>query len=623
MTLPVSRNSSVDTPNSQASALAFARATSLPGGDVTAWLREKFPELPPDDFCDSSYSCALFRSILLQGRMYVTCTGLAFYAKIFGRVTKEYIPFAKMRCVRKRGGGFVANAIKVEFLDENIAPVIFGSLSRRERALALITVKLCSANPMACGGSQDGDERGEWDADDDVTSPEFRSKSVPSQIAVGNAQRMHREGSSPDSVEDGSSEQFVMDGLERAFTEGKPSYQSSKGDERIIGRIASPDASLPSVPQQRGSVERSNSVLNDEVSARGGAISEHKGLWMVDGDVMDRISGQAYSAKVEQARRVLKAPIKRVFDLLFAGSWMLEVHGKNGNTELTETPWARGEDGFMTRTLQFNRALGYRIGPKATRVIETHRYSFTSSGGAILETCGHNLDVPLGDSFRVEGYIELSPSNGGKSTAVVASVAVHFTKSSMLRGKIESGAISETKETYTRLLDLAELKIEAESADDAVLPAPNERRDSSLNKRGSGNFAKCHLVVTDSPPKKSRQGSVLSDASTTGPHLTHSDQPAVPILAGDVHGSLPVAASKGVDITGHRDGVDPLRLTVVILLAVIALLLVICVIILSKLQFDVLRLEKLAVYAVDLADNAGLKAVCSTDGVVLTTSQAS
>lgn len=627
-TPPFSRNNSVDTNGShlstQMTALTFARTSSLPGGDVTAWLREKFPELPPDDFCDTSYSCALFRAILLQGRMYVTCSGLAFYAKIFGRVTKEYIPFSRVRCVRKRGAGLLANAIKVEFHDEGVAPVVFGSLNRRERALALITLKLCAANPLALRAAQvEDDESGSWEGDEhaDAHADAFRSKSVPaSHIAAGRAQRNDMEGGG-----DGDGEaplSFVMDGLERACTEGKLCHKSSKGvcDEQNHERQRALTSGSLHLSGKQVLAARTSSVgALSAGSGRGGlrpvrksAKMPPKGMWKVGGDVVDRIHGNAYGSKIEQARRVLHAPVERVFDLLFSGSWMLEVNQKNGNTEVTETPWAREDGGFMTRTLTFNRALGYRIGPKTTRVVETQRYSFTGTGGAVFETCGRNLDVPLGDSFLVEGYLELSPANAGRATTIVASVAVHFTKSSMLRSKIESGAISETKATYTRLLDLAELKVNAEAADDATLPPANERSDSSLNKRSSDNLAKMQYTVPDSPTKKHRHERSPSDTSSVDAAWKGS-----PILAGlqipplqATQATLP--PSEGIVSASRVTAADPdpLRQAVVVLLAVIALLLLLCVMNLSKLQADVLRLEKLVVLAVEKADGLGSSKVC-------------
>jgi hypothetical protein len=600
-----------------ASSAALARTASLPGGDITAWLREKFPELPADDFVDASYSCALVRSILLQGRLYVTCSGLAFYAKIFGRVTKEYVSYASLRCVRKRRSGFVANAIKLEFLDDAVSPMVFGSLNRRERAIALITLKLCAANPLAVRGNDAEEDGSEFDTDVGFPLDEsgFRSKSVPSRVAVGSALRL----SSPVDA-GGVSGGAVVGGLERAATYGG-------------GRLRNRDSSLPPLPRRMQSVGSGGVPVVDDfvpepqaaaglVPAPPQAAPVRTPMWKVDGDVVDRVAGKAHSSKVEQARRVLNAPVEAVFDILFEGGWMLEVHGKNGNTELSNTPWSRGDDGYMTRTMRFSRALGYRIGPKATRVVETHRYSFTRAGGAVVEWSGHNLDVPMGDAFRVESYVELSPESAGVATLVVASVAVHFARNTMLRGKIESGALAETKETMMRLLDLAEHKVADSVAESAPALALNGRSDSSLNKRSSDNLGSLCLVAPVSPTKKyrtellPRSGAGAQAREWRGVCATaESGPPEVPLLAAPLlssSASSAVAASSVVADSGAPMAAGPrfvveqsdtmlLRTMTVLLLAVIAVLLVVCIVLLSRLQVDLVRLERLAALRLEQA----------------------
>lgn len=530
--------------------------------------------------------------------MYVTCSGLAFYAKIFGRVTKEFIPFARVRCVRKRGGGFVANAIKVEFCD-GAPDIIFGSLNKRERALAFITLKLCAANPMALRANQiEDDDGGSWEED----SVDYRSKSVPPSVA---ARRMRKDAEDEDETAHPGQE-----ALERAQTDGQFVHKASTGKEEMRAGMRSQEKEV--MGSSDGLPPAARKVAKKDT---------FKGMWRVEDDVVDRLSGQAYGAKVEQARRVLQAPVKKVFDMLFAGDWLLDVNRKNGNTDLTKTPWARGDDGFMTRTFEFSRALGYRIGPKATRVVETHRYSFTSAGGAVFETSGHNLDVPLGDSFRVEGYLELSPTSGGSATTIVASVAVHFTKSSMLKSKIESGAIAETKDTYARLLDLADLKVNTEAAEDAVQPSSNMRRDASFNKRSSDNLASMQFrpsVGPDSPTKKYRhhQRSPSSISRALPGELPPLQIPPLQ-PAHAATGGLPASAATVPHIeapSGSRLGEIEfgLRVVVVLLLAVIALLLVICAISLSNLRVDVIRLEKLATLAMEKHEISSAASACAT-----------
>ncbi|KAK1867970.1 hypothetical protein I4F81_010467 [Pyropia yezoensis] len=91
--------------------------------------------LPPTDTVRSSYSAALVGKILLQGRLYVTDSALGFYANIFGRVTVEVLPWARVAGVAKTKAGLVANALRVELVAaEGRPPLVFGSMTSREKA---------------------------------------------------------------------------------------------------------------------------------------------------------------------------------------------------------------------------------------------------------------------------------------------------------------------------------------------------------------------------------------------------------------------------------------------------------------------------------------------------------
>lgn len=643
-----------DFPRPESGAISLARVSSLPGDDVTAWLLEKFPSLPADDVVDVSYSCALVKGILLQGRLYVTKSSLLFYAKIFGRVTKEYVPLALVRSVRKRRSGFVANAIKVSFMDPSTPPLVFGSLNRRERACALITTRLLAVNPAAEVLREGEDEYSAEEAESIAHPPlssgsggsddHFRSRSVPSATAgmasivprAASEFGVHTDGEEPSSL---NGTDFARANTDGGYSGGRNSHllvdsrigrrYGSTASEGVVGAKDTPLYSSPdSCPLPR-------------VRQR---------LWKVDDDVTDSFSGKEQAKRKEQARRVFDAPVQVVFDLLFSGDFITTVHEQNGNTGCTETHWARGDDGYMTRTLCFSRALGYRIGPKATRVVETHRYSFTSDGGALVEFSGHNLDVPMGDSFRVESYFELKPEGSdGASTLVIASVAVHFTKSTMLRNKIESGALTETQGTMTRFLDLAELcvteNMTAEGPTESV--RGNERLDSSLNKRPSESLLLTAVEVEhasnadplSSPTKRMRsdgsRASWLFHAShpgTNGSTNVSTDTGLGQARAGGRGGASTKAETVTRDLVPSPVGqagtflgsvvdidfgmANRLRWVTVALLAIISFLMILCILMLVQLRRDVHRLEHLALALQGGHATADLANICSKAGVL-------
>jgi VAD1 Analog of StAR-related lipid transfer domain/GRAM domain len=613
-------------------ALPHAHSAPLPPRtlDTAAWLREKFPRLPVSAEIDASYSCALVRPLLIQGRLYVTGDALLFYAKIFGRVTKEYIPLREVERVRKRRSGFVANAVKITFLDDSVPGVVFGSLTRRERACALINAKVqgiraAQAEDAASGSGSESGSVGSGNfekiaARDDV----FRTKNVSASTARTTAwlpsrsrMRARRVASGTDTIgedrddrdrhifpedvafdtEDGYLDENDENDGDESDDEDDDDDDDSENDDNEFD-ATSEEATVPcelSFPECSGvfsSVAASTADLTERENDVDGitpvptvnssspdqdnhaaipplvkatiaepgvpeliayakpekqsssAFEQPQSLWSTSDDPFDSIAGREYARRVEQARTELSAPVQRAFELLVASDWLRQVNVTNGNTDVEITPWERcADDGFMMRMLTFSRALGYRIGPKVTRVVETHKYSFTSAGGVVVETSGHNVDVPFGDNFRVESYIELTPIaapdasaipafSGAASAAVssstsssirtlmVVSVAVYFAKSSMLRSTIESGTLAETKATFTRMVDLAALHVDeanAEAAAIAVPPQAPARTLSALQNRAS----KIELASTQTNiPKKKQHSDLTAGVAVAIPAVT-------------------------------------------------------------------------------------------------------
>jgi len=187
---------------------------------------------------------------------------------------------------------------------------------------------------------------------------------------------------------------------------------------------------------------------------------------------------------------------------------------------------------YPTRTVTYVYPLSLRIGPKATRVVETQTYSFTTpagrgDGGAagatpnptaaptaaaatngtgvLVEYSGHNVDVPFGDTFRTQTAIALTPSAAAAdgvaddgtaaatgappSTLAVVSVGVHFTRSFPLRGKVERGAREDSTAAYRELLALAG----AHLATSGVVPGGGagvrRRRSGRHRRKGSASGA--------------------------------------------------------------------------------------------------------------------------------------
>lgn len=600
--------------------------SSLPGDDLSLWLREKFPQMPIDDLLFASYSCALVKAILLQGRLYVTSSALIFYAKIFGKVTKEFWHFKNIAAVRKRRSGFVANSIKIVFTDSDTPSVVFASLNKRERACALIKARLQAVRPAGAQVLEEDPAENSPDEDASIwrssslhvnsdhcpTSPhpELRSKSVPTLMTSSSSNK-----TTPEVSESGTS----SDGLDHRALSHQNAMSASHRD-RVRFCPTPSDSNHPDITPAKNSASRPtcqapNSHMPQLSHSASVAGSRNSALlWKSENDVVDRVAGCEYARRVEQARTVLNAPIRIVFDALFAGDWLLLCHASNGNTNLSQDTWARDADGFMTRTLNFNRALGYRLGPKTTRVVETQKYSFTSAGGAVVELSGHNLDVPFGDNFRVESYIELFPVEAGSrkspSTIITASVAVHFAKNTVLRSKIESGALAETKSTFNKMLQLAAQRVE-----EAKKTAKDDEADKGREFETSPNTtsSRVQAPVTDSdssPPRRklhpafNPNDSVSAHSSSTCSESCERVEMSSRGHHDARHGRSAQNFDAGQDVTKHRErprhdsfcDADTFRRIVIFAGAFIAVLILLCISLLIRLRADVRRLEQFAAF---------------------------
>lgn len=389
--------------------------------EQTVWLRNKFSLEESDTLLDSC-SGALVRKILLQGRVYITSSSICFYAKIFGNVTKERWSFYSIRSVRKRRGGFVANSIKITFVDPEVTPVIIASLNRRDQLLAIVASRMSVLSPAG------------FDSTDRTVSVDDESEDNSDGVvpidsnAVDERNRSDRSNCS-------TSHMSTSDAPSRNSREGRRSFASTSDD------------GLHLFPSGEANKDENPPFPENFV-------------WYHRGDPVNRVHGHEFKRRNEQARCVFDVPVVVAFNALFMGGWFVSYLRECNHFDVEATEWyTDNRDGYRRRDLKYRRPLSYRIGPKETRVQDAQRYSYMKDGGVLIESESISLEAPFGDYFRVEFYFELRPQKHGRECELIASIAVHFTKSTMLRSKIESGALAETKITLGTLVDLGKQRV--------------------------------------------------------------------------------------------------------------------------------------------------------------------
>uniref|UniRef100_A0AAV2ISD9 TNF receptor-associated factor 2 n=1 Tax=Knipowitschia caucasica TaxID=637954 RepID=A0AAV2ISD9_KNICA len=108
---------------------------------TNAQYHKLFKELIKDEILKQSYTCALQRDILYQGKMFVSENWICFHSKVFGRDTKIAIPVTSVTFIKKtKTALLVPNALVIETTHEQH---VFVSFLSRNTTFKLLK-SLCS-----------------------------------------------------------------------------------------------------------------------------------------------------------------------------------------------------------------------------------------------------------------------------------------------------------------------------------------------------------------------------------------------------------------------------------------------------------------------------------------------
>ncbi|XP_028273844.1 GRAM domain-containing protein 2B-like [Parambassis ranga] len=111
-----------------------------------------FKEVSKDELLKQSYTCALQRDILYQGKMFVSDNWICFHSKVFGRDTKISIPVMSVTFIKKtKTALLVPNALVIETARDQHVFVSFLSRNTTYKLLKSICLHLeveksCSSN---------------------------------------------------------------------------------------------------------------------------------------------------------------------------------------------------------------------------------------------------------------------------------------------------------------------------------------------------------------------------------------------------------------------------------------------------------------------------------------------
>ena len=413
----------------------FAVASSKRNADFHAL----FPTLPEDDYLIETYTCAVNRDLLIQGRMYVSEAHLAFHSNIFGWVTSIVVPFAEIVSIEKRNTAYlIPNAISVRTLH---ARYLFSSLVSRDLTYSMLVCIWRMSTPSEAGqqvAKALSDESDEEAASENEEHDSEQAKNAASGDAAGSDDDIDASVSTSDKLPNvGSKIMTKREKLRRHLSKARKKIRNSN----TIGAGVSGGADDSDSEESDSSMSDSAPNENEE-HAETTCDCEKKHAHL-DHVVLDD---------------VFNATPQQVFDLMFVDDFMkrfLEDNQMLQDVQIGE--WRSGEDASpeatATRSVTYVKPLNGPIGPKQTKCLITDEQlhiDFDDFCTAVTTT--RTPEVPSGNNFAVRTRLCFTWAERGR-TRLYVTCTVDWTGRSMIKSVIDKASVDGQKDYFHAFAD--------------------------------------------------------------------------------------------------------------------------------------------------------------------------
>lgn len=498
----------------------------------SAPLIKKF-NLPATETLLNDYSAALLKHILIHGRMYVSQNYICFESKIFGIKTMEVIPFKDITVLTKKSKKLnFARGIEIATPSQTY---YFASFVSRVRAFALLTQIWRQHVPKDDQQPDDDD-----DDEDDEDAPDYESD----DSALKKTKKIVKENSDVNlklgrSVECPPPEQLKElqeKGLRRFSSPllSRVVGSSNNNKNATASALATSSTTLLDLPPEpdHNALAASAPVAITSSTASGSTSSIPEPASAPpsappsdDEDEGDYDEGDGFLGAEAVYQQVLNTTfninVKSFFKLFFSddSTFTQTYRGHRGDKDITVKKWTNSPQFGMIRDVLFMSPVKVPLGPSHTRATETQRYHL-SKNRLLIDTVTMFLDIPYGDSFRIEGKWDVSPASPD-SCRLVISIGVHFMKKTWFKSKIESQTIKETKESFQQWATVAQAEITKALKSGSHLLHPSTHPPSQPNSQPP-SAQSSPLLATHATPTAARASPPQSqqpapEAEPTGP----------------------------------------------------------------------------------------------------------
>lgn len=380
-------------------------------------FHEFFKQIPSSEKLVETFSCALSKDILVQGKMYLSEGHICFNSNILGWVTNLIIPLQEVIQIEKRSTAVLfPNGMVIQTLHHKY---VFATFLSRDAAFDLITnvwrrVLFLDENDLTrpsadIRNSQDGslDNLDEFTTDKDdslaleMSNPE---DGEDTSIQVSSATDLTNSSEEVKKVDDGE-----------ALIKQYPDSTSSSDELKVWKGFKYHG------PLKHGLVEMDYKQEQNEV--------------FISDDVVNAPLGVICS--------IIFGPDKSNFVQILKNQKNFDIEEDKivGLTKLNDE-----------RNYSYIKPLSGPIGPKQTKCLITEKLvEYDLNDHVLLEQITVTPDVPSGSSFLIKTKLYLSWAESN-STRIHVITGVEWTGKSWIKGAIEKGSIEGQKESMKELL---------------------------------------------------------------------------------------------------------------------------------------------------------------------------
>lgn len=347
-------------------------------------------KLPPQEVLIDDWSCALSKSILFQGRLYLSQGYVCFHSNVFGKNIREAIRFEDILTIKKKN----KFAIGIEIhLKNEAGKYFFCSFISRSKTYKAI----CTAWKNRCG-----DDCNAAGSEMSMTSLSSSSSSTASSLMTSSK----------------TPQDFIS---ENSSSES----DSNDGDDVIMSHTENGNTNELNLYTP---IDTNNTLFLDSKASRAEVfppteveLTPEQYFYLILSD---------FSHEFENGIQYL-TPRKNV-----------EISKWNSNPDY---------NGAVTREIKYIMSLvelHAPIGPPETRVADTTRYVLTKDR-CTYQIKSFSLDIPYGDCFHIEAEWTITLTPSGKSSFVAANAGLVWTKRCLMKSIVEGTTMKQIRMQYS------------------------------------------------------------------------------------------------------------------------------------------------------------------------------